>query len=330
MKYDLNNEPIGVNSSYAVIPSENNAYSFEEFQHFIQKKENDGFKGYLFRGQRKSRDWVLEPTSARVFKMCNPHLTKSGTSHLYYEYLNEHLSQFKLSLRGRLDAEGWVWEDDNEIWAIGQHFGLHTPLLDWSSSIGVALFFAFEKPNNAQEEPTNHRCIYLWNAKYWEDLHLKTLGIEYFKKLKPTENWQTLSGSELIGRAKEIEDNPWDYWDGINGPMTEVYTNTNKIVPKLFVPKFGNNARMVNQRGVFSIWNSLLSMDDLAKSLDDYSLWENNEPYLLKVNVKDEERARIIEYLYEFNVSYLSLYPDIVGACKYQNWKFERGLQFNL
>ena len=41
---------------------------------------------------------------------------------------------------------------DNDIWAFGRHYHLKTPLLDWSRSFFVALYFAFEDLEPEQEK----------------------------------------------------------------------------------------------------------------------------------------------------------------------------------
>ena len=49
---------------------------------------------------------------------------------------------------------------DNDIWAFGRHYHLKTPLLDWSRSFFVALYFAFEDLEPEQEK---YRVIYQLN-----------------------------------------------------------------------------------------------------------------------------------------------------------------------
>jgi FRG domain-containing protein len=60
--------------------------------------------------------------------------------------LQEHLSAFKAAALGRRGAAPKSLSDV-EWWALGQHFGVATPLMDWTRSAYVACFFAFEDPS---------------------------------------------------------------------------------------------------------------------------------------------------------------------------------------
>ncbi len=92
------------------------------------------FNGYIFRGQADA-DWKLESTLARALK----HTSLKNKEKEQLE--NAHLANFKVNLRGRSNYDfGYV--SDDELWALGQHFGLYTPLLDWTRSPYVALYFS--------------------------------------------------------------------------------------------------------------------------------------------------------------------------------------------
>ncbi|NBI12279.1 FRG domain-containing protein [[Haemophilus] felis] len=106
----------------------NNYFEFLEFSSFF----SDGMSKIYFRGQRDS-SWKLTTTLDRFIPRLDPRVALNST----YDTL---LNNFKMAIRGRVA----IPNNDDEIWALGQHYGLATPFLDWTSALFIALFFAFE------------------------------------------------------------------------------------------------------------------------------------------------------------------------------------------
>lgn len=111
-------------------------------------------KDYVFRGHRRN-DWKLEPTLTR-------HLKNKGTISI-----PKQLDFFRKSIKGRRGSNP-PHLNDKECWALGQHFGLYTPLLDWTDSPYVGLFFAFAEEGKFGDR-TETRVLFSLNRKRIED-----------------------------------------------------------------------------------------------------------------------------------------------------------------
>lgn len=109
--------------------------SWKYFHDYVRQEMLD-YSHYIWRGQRDS-SWKLESSLDRILKTKLPSHRPS--------LARNHLNDFKLAVRGRRGPNPATIENENEWWALGQHHGLATPLLDWSESAFVALYFAFEK-----------------------------------------------------------------------------------------------------------------------------------------------------------------------------------------
>jgi hypothetical protein len=112
---------------------------------------------YIFRGQAQS-DWLLEPTLSRALKT----IKYQNKENL----VKSHLEKFKLEIRGRRGLNPRQLSE-NELWALGQHFGLYTPLLDWTKSPYVALFFAL---TSLEKSSTGYRTLWALNSTDIEDI----------------------------------------------------------------------------------------------------------------------------------------------------------------
>lgn len=109
--------------------------------------------GFIYRGQRDT-DWLLESSIVR----------RSKNSRKNY---SEHLENFRQLARGKLSEQSLLkktqeYEYLNELWAVGQHMGLYTPLLDWSKNFYVGLFFAF-----IEEKSSTYRAVYRTNQNFF-------------------------------------------------------------------------------------------------------------------------------------------------------------------
>lgn len=96
----------------------------------------------IFRGHRRN-DWSLAPSLGRF-----------ASNNIVTERLaRDQLSMFRQAVRGRIKDNAILENDEqnDELWAVGQHYGLMSPLLDWTYSPYVALFFAFAKEDQKDE-----------------------------------------------------------------------------------------------------------------------------------------------------------------------------------
>jgi hypothetical protein len=241
------------------------------------------YEKYVWRGQR-CEDWGLVPTIDRLI------LNGKVSTMSHYEFQNQHLENFKLAARGRRGINPPQLNEENDWWALGQHHGLATPLLDWTKSPFVAAFFAFIETNTQQ---TSHRAIFALHQPKIEHEARTKCDIENIQRKNLRDE------SIKTGKLGLLNVANWEAQPEI-----------------IFIRPFSDeNHRLLNQSGLFTRSMTNASIESWVSnnlSLDDGKV-------LIKFLIPNTEREKCLQTLNRMNINPLSLFPDLSGASKYCN-----------
>ena len=172
-----------------------------------------GETGFIFRGHAE-RSWKLESTLTRLGQKVSADLKAEQLE-------NEQLRNFRMKIRGMRGANP-VPLTDNELWSLGQHFGLCTPLLDWTESPYIAAYFAFESSNACK---TEWRTIFALNRKELIGIEkeLAADGFEFIESLQD-DNSRIIAQAGLFTKIPTNTDlETWLRNKGIEHVLTKIH-----------------------------------------------------------------------------------------------------------
>jgi hypothetical protein len=259
--------------------------SWKEFVDFAQDPKQS-CSTLIYRGQANAR-WKVTSTLDRLEQRFPTTPNLAGT--IPKEFLHPRVGRkrqferFKEMARGKLTSHISEAEED-EWWALAQHHGMATPMLDWTYSPFVALYFAFEQEKAPHRAPRNRGVFAL--AHHLIPAEQDTEGKER-KHPKPfAPRWP--GNYRLTNQAGLFLKMP-------KGRDLRTYVKTEFKQDTYGQPRSGGTGNL-HPRAVlteFTIPNT------------------------------EEERVECLRFLDHMNINRASLFPDLDGAAQYVNHLWE-------
>ena len=242
---------------------------------------------FIWRGQRC--DWPLKSKFDRIIKFKRDHDRDVK--------LDEQKRSFVRAVKGRRGSNPPDLSDYDTIWSLGQHYGLATPLLDWSESPFVSAYFALiEKPSDN-----------IQNAIPVKDQD---------NKISIDPDQENRSFRFVYGLSKDL-----GRWGPAKSEESEPIDRYVRFVETLS----DENPRLLNQRGLFT--SPLSGEIDIGKTV--LRCYANDlkkgigRIIFVKIKIPDTYREDSLKNLNSMNINHATLFPDLIGAAEYCNTKLE-------
>lgn len=259
-----------------------NVYDFLSYipSALITRDHNFGFRGH------RSSDWSLTPTLVRfVDEVQASYPDRQDRRELTTEVVVKRLhDEFRKNLIINNDIPQEEI-DRMDIWQYGQHFGLPSPLLDWTYSPYVALFFALSERGDIQR--SGSRCV--WGINLGLISHINSEVVRHV--------WPSLK--EKFKPDEFLHE---------RFPTLDIVQDINQY-----------NRRQAFQQGFFTRHVYYVSLEVWLKHIVAQIPHNSTDHAVLTKYIfpcSEGDRVSMLDKLDKMNINNRTLFPDIAGSVK--------------